>query len=99
MTKPAQDFDTFYKSYLSAHTKLATRIIHMLSLVLVVYVVTYVLLSGKERFLFYVPLVGFGLPWLSHLLFEKSRPVGTKAPLWTFRAGLRMAKELIRTGH
>lgn len=95
MSDRIKTFSEFYTYYLSQHTKVATRIIHFIATALVLAVLIYVVQSGKERFLWYLPIFGGGLPLLSHAIFERNRPTSLKYPLWTLMADFKMFYELI----
>jgi len=95
MSERIKTFSEFYKFYLTEHSKMGTRIFHFLGLFLVFYVVGYVLYSGKERFLWYVPIFGYGFAWLSHAIFEKNSPATFKYPIWSLLSDFRMFFELL----
>ncbi|MFY7814555.1 MAG: Mpo1-like protein [Chryseobacterium taeanense] len=50
---------------------MGTRIFHFIGTLLVFFVIGYVISSGKERFLWYVPIFGYGFAWFSHAVIEK----------------------------
>lgn len=94
MSTKYSDFNEFYTFYLSQHSKLFTKIFHYLAVVYMVFVIIYVIQTGKERFLWYIPIVGFGLQALSHILFERNKPTFYKNPIYTLLADLRLFGEL-----
>lgn len=95
MSERIKTYPEFYQFYLSQHRKLWTRIFHFIAILLVLGVIIYVLQSGKERFLWYVPIYGLGISGLSHAIFEKNRPTILKYPLWSTFSDLRMFFELL----
>ena len=88
-------FSEFYDFYLSQHQKMWTRIFHFLGTLLVIAVLIYVVQSGKERFLWYVPIFGLGFSALSHYIFEKNKPTGFQYPFFTLMADFKLFFELI----
>ena len=72
-----------------------TRIFHFLGTLLLLAVVIYVMQSGKERFLWYLPIFGFGFAAFSHYVFEKNKPTFFKYPLWTLFADFKIFFELL----
>ncbi len=90
-----KNFKEFYPFYLTQHRKTGTRVFHFLGILLLILVLIYVVNSGKERFLWYVPIFGSGFGWLSHAVFEKNVPTTFKYPLWTLMADFRMFFELL----
>jgi hypothetical protein len=88
-------FSEFYDFYLSQHQKMWTRILHFLGTLLLIAVLIYVVQSGKERFLWYVPIFGLGFSALSHYIFEKNKPTGFQYPFFTLMADFKLFYELI----
>lgn len=95
MNNKIQDYDDFYQFYLKEHSKTATRIFHFLGTFLVFFVMGYVIYSGKERFLWYLPIVGYGFAWFSHLVFERNKPSTFKYPFWSLISDFRLFFELL----
>ena len=94
MAEKIKTFDEFYEFYLTEHSKMWTRIIHFVGTLLVFLVLFYVIKSGKERFLWYLPIFGYGFAWFSHLLIEKNKPATFKYPLWSLVSDFKMFFEL-----
>jgi len=88
-------FSEFYKSYLTEHSKTGTRIFHFTGTLLVLFVVGYVIYSGKERFLWYIPIFGYGFAWFSHAVIEKNTPATFKYPLWSLLSDFKLFFELL----
>lgn len=95
MADRIKTFSEFYQFYLSEHQKMWTRIFHFAGTLLIFLVIFYVFQSGKERFLWYIPIVGYGMAWISHAVFEKNRPATFKYPLWSFVSDFKMFFELL----
>ena len=95
MSDRIKTFKEFYPFYLSEHRRLGTRVFHFIGTLLIFIVIIYVIQSGKERFLWYCPIFGFGLGWLSHAIFEKKIPLTFRYPVWTLIADFQMFFELI----
>ncbi|AZI23124.1 DUF962 domain-containing protein [Chryseobacterium taklimakanense] len=95
MSERIKSFPQFYKFYLTEHSKMWTRIFHFIGTFLVFWVLGFVIYSGKERFLWYLPIVGYGFAWLSHAVFEKNKPATFKYPLWSLLSDFRMFFELL----
>lgn len=90
-----KNYKDFYQFYLSQHQNRWTRVFHFLGIIIILLVLFYVLQSSKQRFLWYIPIAGYGLPWLSHFLFEKKKPAAFRYPLWCFFADFQMFFELL----
>ena len=87
-------YSEFYAFYLTEHSKMATRIFHFIGTLLIFVVLFYVIQSGKERFLWYIPIFGYGFAWFSHAVFEKNKPASFKRPLYSFMGDWVMYKDM-----
>jgi hypothetical protein len=76
-------FAQFYPFYLSEHRHRLCRRLHFIGSSLVVAVLLLVLLSGQLRWLWLVPLAGYGCAWMGHYVYEKNRPATFKHPLYS----------------
>ena len=74
---------------------MATRIFHFVGTLLVFAVLIYVIQSGKERFLWYMPIFGYGFAWFSHAVIEKNKPTTFKYPLWSLISDFKLFFELL----
>ncbi len=95
MEKNFKNFTDYYRFYLSQHQHAGTRILHFLGTLVILTAVIYVLLTGKTRFLWYIPILGFGLQWLSHFMFEGNKPVMMRYFFREVMADFRMFWELL----
>lgn len=95
MSERISNFKDFYQFYLTEHSKLMTRVFHFVGTALLFVVIGYVIYSGKERFLWYLPIVGYGFAWFSHLVFEKNQPATFKYPLWSLLSDFKLFFELL----
>lgn len=95
MAERISNFKDFYQFYLTEHSKMMTRIFHFIGTGLLFFVVGFVIYTGKERFLWYLPIVGYGFAWFSHLVFEKNKPATFKYPLWSMISDFKMFFELL----
>lgn len=95
MAERIKNFKEFYPYYLTQHGKMWTRIFHFLGTLLLVAVAIYVVQSGKERFLWYLPIFGYGLSAFSHYVFEKNRPTTFQYPVWTLLSDFKMFFQLL----
>lgn len=95
MARRIKTFNEFYDFYLTEHSNKWTRIFHFAGTFLVLFVIFYVIKSGKERFLWYIPIFGYGFPWFSHIIFEKNKPATFKYPFWSLISDFKMFFELL----
>ncbi|WP_299179115.1 DUF962 domain-containing protein [uncultured Chryseobacterium sp.] len=95
MSERIKTYREFYQFYLTEHSKMGTRIFHFLGTLLVFVVIGYVISSGKERFLWYLPIFGYGFAWFSHAVIEKNKPTTLSYPVWTLVSDFRLFFELL----
>ncbi|KAA0070821.1 DUF962 domain-containing protein [Rhodanobacter sp. T12-5] len=76
-------FAEFYPFYLSEHGNRTCRRLHFAGSTLVLAVIALALISGQLRWLWLVPVVGYGFAWIGHFVFEKNRPATFKHPLYS----------------
>ncbi len=95
MADRIKTFSEFYLFYLTEHSKMWTRIFHFAGTLLLFAVIIYVFQSGKDRFLWYIPIFGYGFAWFSHAVFEKNQPATFKYPLWSLISDFKMFFELL----
>ncbi|MDP9955904.1 DUF962 domain-containing protein [Epilithonimonas hungarica] len=88
-------YKEFYQFYLTEHSKPLTKVFHFVGILLVLVVIFYVIDSGKERFLWYCPIFGYGFAWFSHAVFEKNTPATFKYPIWSLASDFRLFFELL----
>ncbi|TXF78944.1 DUF962 domain-containing protein [Chryseobacterium sp.] len=95
MSERITTYAEYYPAYLAEHQKLGTRIAHFIGTLLFLFVIFYVITSGKERFLWYLPIFGYGFGMLSHVLFEKNSPKTFRHPVWNLASDFRLFFELL----
>jgi hypothetical protein len=79
-----QSFKDFYPFYLSQHSDLACRRLHVVGSLAVLALFTWVLLSAQWVYLLGVPVVGYGFAWVGHFVFEKNTPATFSHPVYSF---------------
>lgn len=95
MSERIKTYNKFYEFYLEEHRKLGTRIFHFTGILFVFAVIGFVIYTGKERFLWYIPIFGYGFAWLSHAFIERNRPATFKYPLWSLISDFKLFFELL----
>jgi len=95
MSSRVKTYNEFYQLFLAEHSKAGTRFFHFLGTLIILSALIFVMYSGKERFLWYIPIFGFGIAWLSHAVFEKCTPATCRYPLWTLISDFRLFFELL----
>lgn len=95
MSERIKTYREFYEFYLDEHQKTGTRIFHFLGILFVFTVIAFVIYSGKERFLWYIPIFGYGFAWLSHAFIERNKPATFRYPLWSLISDFKLFFELL----
>ena len=85
-----RSFREFWPFYVSEHSRVATRVLHLIGTTAGLGSIVYLIAIGKW-WLFALGFVpGYGCAWLAHFLIEKNKPATFKYPLWSFMADYKM---------
>jgi hypothetical protein len=90
-----RSFVEFYPFYLSEHAARTTRRLHFLGSMLGLICVALVLVTGNAWWLLIGLLIGYGLAWFAHFVFEKNRPATFRQPLYSFMGDWRMFWDIL----
>ena len=83
-------FSEFWPFYVGEHSRLGTRLLHLIGTIISIGVVAYFFIAGPW-WLFPLALIpGDAFAWLAHFLIEKNRPATFKYPLWSFMGDYKM---------
>jgi hypothetical protein len=89
-------FAQFYPYYLSEHRHRLCRRMHFIGSSLVIAIVLFAALTVQWRWLWLVPLAGYGFAWLGHYGYEKNRPATFKHPLYSLLGDWVMYGQMLR---
>ena len=95
MNEEYKSFREFYPAYLAEHSKPTTRLLHVTGLLLAIVVIVTVAATGRWLWLLAAPVVGYGLSWIGHFVFEKNRPATFRHPLYSLMGDLVMFKDVL----
>ncbi|MGH8324347.1 MAG: Mpo1-like protein [Steroidobacteraceae bacterium] len=90
------DFRAFYPFYLSEHANPVCRRLHFAGSALVLLTIAFALMAGDLRWLWLVPIFGYGFAWIGHFVFEKNRPATFKHPLYSLAGDWVMFWQILR---
>ena len=76
-------FREFYPFSLGEPGNRTCRRLHFIGSTLVIAALVLALWSGQLRWLWLMPLFGYGFAWIGHYGFEKNRPATFKHPLYS----------------
>lgn len=91
-----RSFSEFYPFYLNEHSNRLCRRMHFIGSSLVIAVLLAAFWSGELRWLWLMPLVGYGGAWVGHYVFEKNRPATFKHPLYSLIGDWVMYAQMLR---
>lgn len=95
MNADYQSFREFYPAYLAEHKEPATRRLHFAGTLLVILVLVVAIWTGDLRWLLAAPVLGYGLAWIGHLVFERNRPATFRHPLYSLAGDFVMFKDIL----
>ncbi|WP_214000288.1 DUF962 domain-containing protein [Arsukibacterium sp.] len=88
-------FQEFYPYYLSEHRHPVCRSLHYVGSSLVIGVLLFTLFTQQWRWLWLLPVIGYGFAWLGHFLFEHNKPATFKYPFYSLAADWVMLKDFL----
>jgi hypothetical protein len=83
-------FDEFWPYYVSQHLNPTCRALHVSGTLLSLGCVA--ISPAVPPALLAAPVVGYGLAWIGHFLFEGNKPATFGHPLWSLRGDFRMLR-------
>lgn len=95
LAKTYNSFSEFYPFYLSEHSNLVCRRLHLLGSTLVISVLIYTIATRRWWALALLPILGYGFAWIGHFFFEKNRPATFTYPLYSFAGDWVMLKDVL----
>jgi hypothetical protein len=80
----------FWGHYLLAHTNPRCRALHYTGTLAALGLLVHGAVTADRRWLVAAPIVGYGLAWFGHVVFERNRPATFGHPLWSALSDFRM---------
>ena len=84
------DYQTFWPVYLAAHSRPATRAIHMAGTAASILLILAAVALGNPWFIAASIVAGYAFAWISHGLVERNKPATFDHPLWSILSDFRM---------
>jgi len=98
-TVPAEpsyaSFREFYPAYLAEHASPICRRLHVVGLALALVLLLAGFMTGRWVLLWAVPVVGYGLAWYGHFVFEKNRPATLRHPWYSLIGDFAMVRDVL----
>jgi hypothetical protein len=90
-----KSFAEFYPYYLREHSDLMCRKLHFLGTCGVIALMILFFFTGNLLVLLFIPVMGYGLAWTGHFVFEKNRPATFKHPFYSLMGDFKMFWEIL----
>lgn len=88
MSDQPTSFEEFWPYYVSQHLDPINRALHVAGTGLALGCVAVSPVAPQA--LLAAPVIGYGMAWIGHFVFEKNKPATFGNPLWSLRGDLRM---------
>ena len=96
LSMPIRDYAQFYQFYLTEHSNVISRRLHVAVSAAGIYCVYKAIKTGKKSYLLKGLLTGYACAWVGHFFFEKNKPASFKQPLYSFVSDWRMFADVCR---
>ncbi|MBP0000400.1 MAG: DUF962 domain-containing protein [Cyanobacteria bacterium SID2] len=90
-----RSFEAFYPYYLQAHENPICRRLHVLGLIVAIVAVVYAVIAQNWWAFAIAPGFGYPCAWLGHAWFGKNVPATFGYPLYSFKAGIFMYRDML----
>ena len=90
-----RSFSDFYPYYLSEHSTAACRRLHFVGTSIVIALLVAVAAFGSWRWLWMLPIAGYGFAWLGHFAFEHNKPATFEHPWYSLFADFVMFRDML----
>ena len=88
-------YSDFYAFYLSEHAKPMTRRLHFVGSSLALACLLFALIKLNWMYLPLALLLGYGIAWVAHFVFETKAPLSFSHPFYSFVSDWRMWWEML----
>jgi hypothetical protein len=95
MSKNYTTFEEFYPYYLSEHSNITNRRLHVIGTSLALLQIIRSLVMIQLWGLLLAVVIGYGCAWVGHFFFEKNKPATFKYPLFSLRGDFVMMKDVL----
>lgn len=91
-------FNEYYEKYLTLHTNVWCRRLHVLGQLVTIFVAWFIITTGGLAWLLIpiLPFVVYPFAWTGHFVFEGNKPAAFKNPVWAKLADWRMLFDIVR---
>ncbi|HHF7366778.1 TPA: Mpo1-like protein [Legionella bozemanae] len=94
--KKFTSFNEFYPFYLSEHTTVMCRRLHVLGTSLACLSFLFFFFTWNYLWLILMLAVGYGFAWIGHFVYEKNKPATFRYPLYSLMGDFVMFWQILR---
>jgi hypothetical protein len=95
MQKRFESFKEFYPFYLAEHAHPICRLLHFIGSLVIIALLAFILISQHWVYFIIIPVIGYGLAWIGHFVFEKNKPATFQYPLYSLMGDWVMFKDIL----
>ncbi|MFT7261352.1 MAG: hypothetical protein ACI9MS_003226 [Glaciecola sp.] len=95
MEQKYTNFSEFYPYYLSEHANSTCRLLHFIGSWLVLFLITYALITSRFALLWFIPIIGYGFAWVGHFFYEHNKPATFQYPFYSLMGDWVMFKDIL----
>jgi hypothetical protein len=88
-------FSEFYPYYLSEHANSTCRLLHFIGSWLVLFLITYAVMTSQFALLWFIPVIGYGFAWVGHFFYEHNKPATFQYPFYSLMGDWVMFKDIL----
>lgn len=89
-----QSFQEFYPYYLTQHSDINCRRLHVVGSALALIFALRFLFTFHLSALIAIPICAYGFAWIGHAVFEKNKPATFEYPLFSLMGDVMMMKDI-----
>ena len=88
-------FKDFYPYYLQEHANRTCRRLHFIGTTGVILLVIAALVTSSLTWLWFVPVMDYGIAWVGHFFFEHNKPATFQHPLYSLAGDWFMYRDML----
>lgn len=89
-------FAEFYPHYLKQHSHIMCRRMHFLGTCAAIALSLLFFFTGNLVILGLIPLIGYGLAWSGHFMFQNNHPLSLRYPIYSMGGDFKMFWDILR---
>ena len=90
-----KSFSEFYPFYLSQHENIVCRRLHLAGSLVIICILVTAIGTANAKWLFALPVAGYGFAWVGHFIFEKNKPATFTYPFYSLMGDWVMSWDIL----